>query len=480
MEAHGLFFWLTQYRIFLQINKYVITTMMKTTNSFKYLIIFTILILSFNSNAQNPIIRNQFTADPSARVFNGKVYLFPSHDIRAPEGINLRKDWFCMADYHVFSSENLTDWSDNGVIVSQNKTGWVDSSSYSMWAPDCIARNGKYYFYFPANSNKATFNGRKGFGTGVAIAEQPEGPYISKPEPIKGAMGIDPNVFIDTDGQPYLIWAMGRFSIAKLKDNMIELASDPQQINGLPDKGLKEGPWLFERNGTYYLTYPHVQDKIERLEYATSDNIMGPYKFTGVIMDESPMNCWTNHQSVVEFNGQWYLFYHQNALSPKFDKNRSVCIDSLFFNADGTIKKVTPTLRGVGVTNASQMIQIDRYSQISQTGLSVEFNDSLNTFNGWKVLFNSKNSWVRYNAVDFDNKTYNSIKVKAFSKTGGIIQLSLADNNGNKIIAKVKIPKCTGWITFETKLKKVYPGLHDLFITSLDKNPVEIDWISFE
>ena len=141
------------------------------------------MILASNwSFGQNPFIRDQFTADPTARVFNGKVYVFPSHDIVAPPNKNLRKDWFCMADYHVFSSENLTDWTDHGMIVSQNKVAWVDSTSYSMWAPDCIARNGKYYFYFPANKNVPDANGRKGFGIGVALADKPEGPYAPLPE----------------------------------------------------------------------------------------------------------------------------------------------------------------------------------------------------------------------------------------------------------------------------------------------------------
>lgn len=142
-------------------------------------------VIGLSATAQNPIIHNQFTADPTARVFNGKVYLFPSHDIKAPEGAKLRKDWFCMADYHVFSSENLTDWTDHGVIVSQNKVNWVDSTSYSMWAPDCVERNGKYYFYFPANTNIAGPTGRKGFGIGVAVADKPEGPYIPQETPIK-------------------------------------------------------------------------------------------------------------------------------------------------------------------------------------------------------------------------------------------------------------------------------------------------------
>ncbi|MBP6662686.1 MAG: family 43 glycosylhydrolase, partial [Paludibacter sp.] len=244
---------------------------------------FAIILLSTNINAQNPIIRNQFSADPTARVFNGKVYLYPSHDIKTPEGKNLRKDWFCMADYHVFSSENLTDWTDHGVIVSQNKVKWVDSTSYSMWAPDCIERNGKYYFYFPANSNLVDANGRKGFGIGVAIADKPEGPYIPQDEPIKNVKGIDPNVFIDKDGQAYLYWSQGNIYGAKLKGNMTELDSEPVIFQNLPVKGLKEGPFLFERNGNYYLTFPHVENKIERLEYAMGDNPLGPFKMAGVV-----------------------------------------------------------------------------------------------------------------------------------------------------------------------------------------------------
>ena len=135
---------------------------------------------------------------------------------------------------------------------------------------------------------------------------------------------------------------------------MLELASDVKVLEGLPTVGLIEGPFLFEHNGTYYMTYPHVQNKIERLEYAVSNSPMGPFKFGGVLMDESASGCWTNHQSVTNFKNQWYLFYHNNDLSPKFDKNRSIRMDSLFFNTDGSIRKVIPTLRGAGLTLASK------------------------------------------------------------------------------------------------------------------------------
>ena len=267
--------------------------------------------------------------------------------------------------------------------------------------------------------------------------------------------------------------------MAKLKDNMLELASAPQVVESLPGKGLIEGPYLFERNSIYYMTYPHVQDKIERLEYAVGDNPLGPFKFAGVIMDESPMNCWTNQQSVIEYNGQWYLFYHQNAYSPKFDKNRSICIDSLFFNADGTIRKVIPTLRGVGVTKASQKIEIDRYSSKSGTGSSVEFIDTLNTFSGWKTILNSRNAWIKYNAVDFGSKKPKTVQIKVFSEEGGIIEIRLDHVNG-PLLSQVKIAKGTGWTVVNAGLSKFYPGIHNLVVASTDNNPVEIDWIRFE
>ena len=429
--------------------------------------------------AQNPIVRNQFTADPSARVFNGKVYVFPSHDILAPEGKGLRKDWFCMEDYHVFSSENLSDWTDHGMIVSQYDAPWIDSTSFSMWAPDCIERNGKYYFYFPANTNVVGPNGRKGFGIGVAVADKPEGPYTPQKESIKGVFGIDPNIFIDKDGQAYLYWSMGNLFVAKLKENMLELDSEPLVIANLPEKGLKEGPWVFERNGIYYLTFPHVENKTERLEYAIGDNPLGPFKMTGVIMDESPTGCWTNHHSIIDYNKQWYLFYHHNDYSPTFDKNRSIRVDSLFFNADGTIQKVTPTLRGVGLTRASQKIELDRYSLKSETGTMIDFLDSTNTFKGWMTVLSGNDSWVQFNTVDFGKKKMKKVEVKAKSEMGGVLHIHL-DNVDGPLLTEVEIPKGSEWITVNAKVKNYEQGIHHLHVVSKADHPVAIDWIRFE
>jgi hypothetical protein len=448
---------------------------MKIFSPKQILIFLTMSFLAINNvAAQNPFIQNQFTADPTARVFGDRVYVYPSHDIPAAPGRG-RANWFVMEDYHVFSSSNLTDWTDHGVIISQNKVNWVDSTSFSMWAPDCIGRNGKYYFYFPSNQ-KPVYG--KGFTVGVAISDNPSGPFVPQPEPIKNVRGIDPNVLIDKDGQAYLYWSQGNIFVAKLKENMLELASEVAIITELPQKGLKEGPFVFERNGIYYMTYPHVQNKIERLEYAIGNNPMGPFKFAGVIMDETPMGTWTNHHSIIPFREQWYLFYHQSELSPKFDKNRSVRIDSLFFNNDGTIRTVKPTNRGVGLSDALKNIQIDRYSSKSDIGASIAFLDSLNVFSGWKTILNKQNAFVQYNAVDFGNKKLSSVSVKATSQTGGTLQIRM-DRKDGPLLAEVKIPKGAGWNNIDTRLIKYQKGVHAIFVSLKDSNSVEIDWVRF-
>ncbi|OSZ77009.1 alpha-N-arabinofuranosidase [Chitinophagaceae bacterium IBVUCB2] len=446
-------------------------------NLLQYLSAVLVVLLAVKAEAQNPIIRNQFTADPSARVFGDRVYVYPSHDILATEGKG-RVGWFCMEDYHVFSSSNLSDWTDHGMIVTQNKVQWVRPDSYSMWAPDCIERNGKYYFYFPTAAKDTVAHGR-GFTIGVAVADKPEGPFIPEATPIKGIRGIDPNVFIDKDGQAYIYWSAGNIYGAKLKANMLELDSKIDTLGELPTKGLKEGPYMFERKGIYYLTYPHVENKIERLEYAIGDNPLGPFKFTGVIMDESASGCWTNHQSIMQFKKQWYLFYHDRDYSPRFDKARSIRIDSLFFNDDGTIKKVTPTLRGVGLTNANQKIQIDRYTQLSGSGVAIDFLDTLDRFKGWKTTFTSSGAWAQYNSVDFGKKSAKAVTINAQSEKGGIIQLRVNSVNG-PLLAEVKIAGGNNWITTKKTISKSQNGVQHLFVVSKTDSPVAIDWVSFE
>ncbi|MBO4315119.1 MAG: family 43 glycosylhydrolase, partial [Prevotella sp.] len=459
------------------------------------------------TTAQNPIIRDQYTADPTARVFNGKMYLYPSHDIFPPEG--QRQDWFCMEDYHVFSSENLTDWTDHGVIVTQNKVPWVRQNSYSMWAPDCVERNGKYYFYFPS----APKDGR-GFAVGVAIADSPEGPFIPEPEPIKGINGIDPCVLQASDGNAYIFWGNGR--CAKLKENMKELADDtPKEkvkwgerefemlgvncLKDLPNRQA-EGPFAFEYNGNYYLTYPYVRENTEVLGYAMSKNPMGPYEYKGLIMAEQPNGCWTNHHSIVNYKGQWYLLYHHNYFSPKDDKRRSACIEKLYFNADGTIQEVKQTIRGVGINKATEKIEIDRFSSAS-SDVTTALIDTVNTFRSYQATLPTKGSWLQYNDIDFSVLTdgYLVMSVKASDNTEFCIREKSAKG---KILARIKLEvkpqEPAGgaaanpmmgrfrrdlrnqWLTQTATLDYIPKGVTDLVITNEGDGAVSVDYVMFK
>jgi len=458
-------------------------------------------------SAQNPVIRDQFTADPTARVFNNKVYLYPSHDITPPEG--QRQDWFCMEDYHVFSSENLTEWTDHGMIVTQNKVPWVRRDSYSMWAPDCVYRNGKYYFYFPSAPAEGG-----GFAVGVAISDSPEGPFIPEPEPIKGINGIDPCVLQASDGNAYIFWGNGR--CAKLKANMKELADDnPREtvkwgnrevemvgvhcLKGLPNRQA-EGPFAFEYNGSYYLTYPYVRENTEVLAYAMSKKPMGPYEYKGLIMAEHANGCWTNHHSIVNYKGQWYLFYHHNAFSPRDDKRRSVQIEKLYFNADGTIQEVKETMRGVGINKATEKIEIDRYSSASND-VTTALIDTVNTFRSYQATLPSKGSWICYKDVDFSMITdgYLLMNVSASDDTEFCIREKSAKG---KVIARIKMavrppePPAGAatnpmmnrmrrdmrgqWLTQTATLAYTPKGVTDLVITNEGNGAISVDWAQFK
>ena len=443
-----------------------------------------------SAEAQNPIVRDQFTADPTARVFNNKVYLFPSHDIQAPVG--QRQDWFCMEDYHVFSSEDLIDWTDHGIILSQENVPWGKPDAYAMWAPDCVSKNGKYYFYYP----NAPKEGR-GFAIGVAIADQPEGPYAPEKEAIKGVGGIDPCVLIDDDGTAYLYWSGMGIRGGRLKDNMTELQDSSQVMAGLPE-GFKEGPFAFKRDGRYYLTFPWVRQEkgTETLAYAISDSPLGPWQFKGIFMAEHDNQCWTNHHSFVEYKGQWYLFYHRNHYSPDMDKRRSACIDKVTFNADGTIQEVKQTLRGVGLTKATERIEIDRYSDISE-GVTVDFNDTTQTFRGWHATLPQKGSYIRYDDVDFSDifkspDGYVVCKVKANANTSFTIRQG---SDKGTVIAKldVAVEGQNGpfrrdlrgqWLTLTADIKdeiakSVSSNCIDLCVVCEDKE-ISLDWLQFK
>jgi hypothetical protein len=436
---------------------------------------------------QNPIIRDQFTADPTARVFDGRVYLYPSHDIFPPDAFE-RKDWFCMADYHVFSSDNLTQWTDHGTILSQQDVPWGKPDAYSMWAPDCVKKGGRYYFYFP----NVPMSGR-GFAIGVATSDSPTGPFVPEQQAIKGVGGIDPCVLIDNDGQAYLYWSGMGIRGARLKDNMTELDGEQKVMEGLPE-GFKEGPFVFRRGDWYYLTFPWVRgdtsngkNPTETLSYAMSRSPLGPWDFKGIIMAEHDNRCWTNHHSILEYQGKWYLFYHRNHLSPNDDKRRSACIEEIAFRPDGTIQEVFQTMRGVGVNRATERIEVDRYSQASRTTHTALI-DSTNGLKGFYAALSQKGTWLRYAQVDFSgvDDGYAIVSVRANNNTECVLREKSAKG---KVIARISVEVKGGqgfrrdrsgqWLTLTAPIKSIPKGVADLVVTC-EGEPFDIDWVQFK
>ena len=288
---------------------------------------------------KNPFITHMYTADPSARVWaDGRLYVYASHDIAPPRGCDL------MDRYHVFSTDDMVNWVDHGEILSSDDVEWGRPEGGFMWAPDCMYRNGKYYYYFPHPSDTKWNDSWK---IGVAVSDKPASGFevIGYIEGLSSH--IDPNVFIDDDGQAYFYHGGGGTCLGgKLKDNMIEIDGEMFVMEGLED--FHEATWVFKRNGVYYLTYSDNHDKDDlhnRMCYATSNNPLGPWEYRGVYMD--PTDSFTNHGSVVEYKGQWYSFYHNSALSTAngefSDWLRSICVDKLYFEEDGSIRMVEQT-----------------------------------------------------------------------------------------------------------------------------------------
>jgi beta-xylosidase len=284
----------------------------------------------------NPLIRHMYTADPSARVFDGKLYLYTSHDRDDTD----HQQHFDMTDWHVFSTSNLTDWLDHGAFYGLDDIEWA---SEQAWAPDAVTRNGKYYFYYPVEQSKI----------GVAVSDSPitgfkdplGKPLIDKTEneQVVGREPIDPAILIDDDGQAYMYFGCRDARVVKLKDNMIELAGDilPIQINGIDHFTEKtgggwygEGPWVFKRGIYYYYMYSNGWEKNTTLVYAIATQPQGPFEYIGEVM--TPVGAGTSHGSITEFNGKWYVFYHSKLLSNQ-GKQRSVHFDEIFFDDDGKI-----------------------------------------------------------------------------------------------------------------------------------------------
>ena len=318
--------------------------------------------------SRNPLVSHIFTADPSAHVFDGRIYVYPSHDLDHKVVENDNGDHFQMTDYHVLSQASPEEpATDHGEALHVKQVPWA---SGQMWAPDAAYKDGKYYLYFPARDKAGVFR------IGAAVGARPEGPFVPEAQPIKGGFSIDPCAFRDDDGQFYFLfgglwggqlqcWATGRFvagaklpsddapalcpKIAKLAPDMLQFATEPTDAVIVDSAGVPlkagdtarryfEGPWMHKYNGTYYLSYSTGDTHL--LCYATSKSPMGPFTYRGSFLP--PVLGWTTQHSIIEFKGRWYLYYHDSTLSGGVTYQRCVKVQELHYEADGSIRPMVP------------------------------------------------------------------------------------------------------------------------------------------
>ncbi len=317
-----------------------------------------------------PLISSIYTADPSAHVFNGKIYIYPSHDIEAGKPENDNGDHFDMRDYHILSMDSIGGKvTDHGVALDIKNIPWAGRQ---LWAPDAAYKNGTYYLYFPVKDKSDVFR------IGVATSKDPAGPFRAEPQPIPGSFSIDPAVFTDTDGNSYMYfggiwggqlqrWKDGKYDangsktdllqddapaatckVAKLSGDMLAFDGPVKDVLivdsvGKPllgkdhDRRFFEGSWMHKYNGKYYFTYS--TGDTHYLAYAIGNSPMGPFTYAGTFM--KPVEGWTTHHSIIEDKGKWYIFYHDTQLSGKTHL-RNVKVTELKHNADGTIALIDP------------------------------------------------------------------------------------------------------------------------------------------
>ena len=290
-------------------------------------------------SAQNPIVQTCFTTDPAPMVHDGTLYVYTGHD-------EDKADFFWMQEWRVYSTKDMVNWTDHGSPLAIESFDWADDRA---WAAQCVERNGKFYWYVCLHSKLSNT-----MAIGVAVGDSPVGPFVDA----RGSAlitndmtteytkirwdDIDPTVFIDDDGQAYLCWGNTQCYYAKLKKNMIELDGPIIPIK-LPR--YTEAPWIHKRGDWYYLSY--ASEFPEKICYAMSRSIEGPWEYKG-ILNELAGNSNTNHQAIIEFKGDWYFIYHNGSINTAGGSfRRAVCIDRLYYNEDGTMKRIQMTTEGV-------------------------------------------------------------------------------------------------------------------------------------
>ena len=327
-----------------------------------------------NKSISKPLVNHIFTADPSAHIFDNKIYIYPSHDIDAGEAFDDLGSHFAMEDYHVISMDNLDSKAvDHGIALHVEDVAWAKQQ---MWAPDANEKNGTYYLYFPAKDYDDIFR------IGVATSSSPIGPFIPQTSAIKGSFSIDPAVFKDDDGAYYMYfgglwggqlqrWKSGKFNgentesptafipknnesallpfIAKMDDNLLEFAETPKEIEIIDEQGnlllagdnerrFFEAAWMHKYDNKYYFSYSTGDTHF--ICYAVGDNPYGPFTYRGIILN--PVVGWTSHHSICNIDGEDYLFYHDSSLSKGVTHLRSIKMTKIEYTKDGSIITINP------------------------------------------------------------------------------------------------------------------------------------------
>nr|AQQ75133.1 GH43 CBM6 [uncultured bacterium] len=413
------------------------------------------------SLADNPIIQTIYTADPAPLVYNGRVYLYTGHD---EDG----STYFTMNEWRVFSSADMVNWTDHGSPLRYSTFSWATGDA---WAGQAIYRNGKFYWYVPIkHTNGST-------AIGVAVSTSPTGPFTdARGTPLVGpAYGyIDPTVFIDDDGQAYLYWGNPNLWYVRLNADMISYSGSVTQIplttagfgtrSGNPDRATlyEEGPWVYKRNGTYYMVFAaDCCTNGEYIAYSTSSSPTGPWTYRGVIMPKQG-SSFTNHAGITDFNGNSYFFYHNGALPGGGGFTRSVAVEKFTYNTNGTFPTISMSTTGapqVGTVNPYVTNEAETIAW--ESGVETEVSSE----GGMNVGFIDNGDYIKVKGVNFGSGAASFEARVASATSGGNIELRLDSSTGT-LVGTCSVQGTGGWQTWVTRTCTVSgaTGTHDLYL----------------
>jgi arabinoxylan arabinofuranohydrolase len=395
------------------------------------------------ARADNPIVQTSYTADPAPMVYDGTLYLYTSHD----DDVTVN-NFYTMNDWRLYSTRDMVNWTDHGTPASLKTFSW---STDSAWAPQGIARNGKFYLYVPINNNT-------GAKIGVAVSNDVAGPFmdpLGKALAASGSGNIDPTVFIDDDGQAYMYWGNGTLRYVKLNSDMISTSGS---ITNVALSGFTEGPWFYKRGSLYYMVYAATSGN-EKISYATSNSPTGPWTVRGDIMGTG--STFTNHPGVIDYQGHSYFFYHNSALPGGNNYKRSVCVEEFTYGADGSIPKVTMTTTGpAAVATLDPFAQVEAETIAFSSGLKTEV--CTDTGGGMDVTSISNGDYIKVKNVDFQAGVTSFEARVSSAASNAKIELHLDSQTGT-LLGTCDVSGASSWTT-KTCTVSGGSGKHDLFL----------------